>query len=50
VSFTIQPLYPRGKISRHPLELTLVGLQGRSGHCDDEEKEPAPVGNRTPAV
>jgi len=38
VSFTTQPLYPRGKSSRYLLDRRLVGPQRWSGR-DDAEKE-----------
>jgi hypothetical protein len=31
VSFTLRPLYPRGRSSRYPLDRRLDGLQSRSG-------------------
>jgi hypothetical protein len=36
VSFTPQPLYPRGKSPRYPLDRRLGGPQSRSGHSGKE--------------
>jgi hypothetical protein len=49
ISFTPQPLYPRGKSRRYPLDRGLGGPQSRS-ECYGEKKNVAPTGNRTPAV
>jgi hypothetical protein len=47
VSFTLQPLYPRGKSTRYPLYRRLGGTQSRSRRRG-EEKILAPTGTRTP--
>jgi hypothetical protein len=49
VSFAPQPLYPKGKSPRYPLDRRLGGSQSRSGGCV-EEKNLTPAGNRNPAV
>jgi hypothetical protein len=37
VSFTLLPLYPRGKSPRHPLDRRLGGRQSRCGCCGEEK-------------
>jgi hypothetical protein len=49
VSFTPQPIYTRGKISRYPLDKLIGRPQGQSGRYR-EEKILTPAGNRTPAM
>jgi hypothetical protein len=49
VSFTLEPLYPRGKSARYPLDMRLSGPQGRSGRCG-EGKNLTLAGIRTPVV
>jgi hypothetical protein len=38
ISFTLRPLYPRGKSQRYPLNMRLDGSQSRSGRDDEEKK------------
>jgi hypothetical protein len=37
VSLTLQPLYPRGKNLRYPLDRRLGEYQSRFGRCGEEE-------------
>jgi hypothetical protein len=46
VSFTLRPLYPRGKSPRYALDRRLGGLQNLSG-LHGEDKILAPTGTRT---
>jgi hypothetical protein len=46
VSFTLRPLYPRGKRPRYPFDMRLGGPQSWSGWCG-EEKILDPTGTRT---
>jgi hypothetical protein len=48
VSLTPQPLYPRGKSPRYPLDRRLGGPQSQSGKFE-EEKILDPTGTRTPS-
>jgi hypothetical protein len=47
ISFTAQPFYPRGQITRYQ---KLGGPQSRSEGCVSTEKSPASARNRNPAV
>jgi hypothetical protein len=47
VSFTLRPLYPRGKELREPLDRRLGGPQRRSGRLG-EKKILVPIGSQTP--
>jgi hypothetical protein len=41
VSFTLRPLYPRGKKSRYQLDRSLGGRQGLSGRGVEEKQVPS---------
>jgi hypothetical protein len=47
VSFTSQPLYPRWRSRRYPLDMRLGGLQSQSGRCRVETISFILAGNRT---
>jgi hypothetical protein len=52
VNFTTQPLYPRGKSPRSPLEISTGGWWAAEPAWAlwNREKSLAPAGNRTPAI